>query len=1681
MKSLQNSVKSIIHPFTLMVHAAILNSSNVQCVDTKYNPVKGISRFTMSRSSRKYDIKSDSRGSSNHLNDTSGTANTSGCNDTTTTSTTGTTTPPIIRQTKHSKWNTFFSSSSSSSLNKTDQKNLKAVPTLTTTPSSSFRRRSRLLSSSSSARLTNSGATNNYWNSTSSSISGIIFDSKNSGTPSATSWTIDDALRSLYDENYDHSTHPTKPTGAIHDSIRSPDGDDDSNIIDTTCDNDDILWWKMDEGTYYTTVKMERNFMKRRKKILPPDSETTSSDIQVPDNSDDDEEENMEDYCDDNEKEHLTTMQLFHELHSDPLIEILETIVQNEIISNQSTEIDNEDDITENADNHMIDDEFGDFQSADVESYTTTVTDSAVVSTPLVQVVEDESNVRDRTLVKDETEITNGEEILCHHSNEVLLPPRAISFDDEDNEELMQYVDSIILSTPKPTNATTLTNHTSSSIDTPDLVRFVDDIIDAATTAALTKCTTDVRSEDKCQDNDQHKEVEPNDSSSHHLQRIQGTNVAALSPPLSMQLPVGNDLSTLESRFIRRLQHMYHSGHDLPAGSDSTHAGTEDYNMPTTPMSTYPDLPAYYFTSPDLDDTVSVLQSMPWEYVFPSNTRGVGSFDKEANSIEDCEEAWAMWDEYITARLCHLDTALKDIQADTLLQIQPHKERIARTNILIHEWDQNVRLSIMYCDRSQQAINSLIGVDDEMIGLIGPSILLQIFEQRDEYRHLSLILDRLHDIWAGERDIMNRIDRFDVKSSNALDEYFTVMKLAKELDCRVSDAKLTQLHCVESLRDRLKSIGMRFWVRLLDIAKSIVVKTCRDKSCFDRNQYERVLRAMLDLKSQSIVDQSVASIDLSTSWTDNLLSAESYEVDRAFASALLEPTDYETSSHETELKQFNYELDLHWGDYATLRGMLHNLVTVRFDFEWQFNYLPRVFHRLCKCLTDILLSHSMLVKWHRDSMCCFSPSTSMDQMNNWNVAILHSDLKSIYDSMSAHTSKLWEHCEGIMAKCFDEYLNFAPKSPLFKRGTNGTEDILWRDDLARLQNVYALANTFVSIKKPLLELNKCDQSNTGTQLFSPKMVSIFKRHVRAVHVEAMNTLGRCLANESWNLGSFVVSAEPERTDQPELSIEAILLRAVQAALRRSEPVSNVVKKTICELSCSYDARSLVTRLEANENPFDVVASSNVNGNGINESFSPENDVELSDHTVYRTLSSFIHENDGSIRLAPEAVSRELIVWFARLLLVLEKLPVIAEDISNVFINLCDLYFTTVFRLCSGNTKNERLILGKESPILMQCSIEESRSDDKASGAQLFGSFRNSPKKTGSGKYAPRRLIIPGNLDAEICFPRPRYATEASELNTFIDRAQQSLRDAVNLDMIDSWLVDPTADSPEEQGCEVARVLVKREGSISSCYTVAALIEVAQKVARQNQSSLLPQELYIDRDLSSLRLYSQTVLDVVPKLARVARQIACTRAVAGGSVVKYIIKVDTGWEECKLHEYANDYIDELSYRCSLIWGYLAASNKLPLIIMRETWEGIVSAAYLSLLDGFARIRQCSTEGRSLMALDLATFKAGLSPSNIADRLDGVVIVNKPPPINPEVNFFFVETYIKVFYYPTDDVLNWIKDNCDKYTLNHCVGLALAVFLSNQDEKSEGSFNDIVKSIKALYTTDEKRESISIHQV
>jgi hypothetical protein len=131
----------------------------------------------------------------------------------------------------------------------------------------------------------------------------------------------------------------------------------------------------------------------------------------------------------------------------------------------------------------------------------------------------------------------------------------------------------------------------------------------------------------------------------------------------------------------------------------------------------------------------------------------------------------------------------------------------------------------------------------------------------------------------------------------------------------------------------------------------------------------------------------------------------------------------------------------------------------------------------------------------------------------------------------------------------------------------------------------------------------------------------------------------------------------------------------------------------------------------------------------------------------------------------------------------------------------------------------------------------------------------------------------------------------------------------------------------------------------------------------------------------------------------------------------IILVGGGWEEEKLHEHPNDYVEVVCDLCALLWRSLSEAKTLPSGCLNLIWENVVEGGYMALLDGFSRVPFCSTEGRALMSMDLVSYSSGMSPRAVAERLEeDEGNTPLPPSVNLSRGTPHVNTYIKVFYFP-----------------------------------------------------------------
>ena len=99
-----------------------------------------------------------------------------------------------------------------------------------------------------------------------------------------------------------------------------------------------------------------------------------------------------------------------------------------------------------------------------------------------------------------------------------------------------------------------------------------------------------------------------------------------------------------------------------------------------------------------------------------------------------------------------------------------------------------------------------------------------------------------------------------------------------------------------------------------------------------------------------------------------------------------------------------------------------------------------------------------------------------------------------------------------------------------------------------------------------------------------------------------------------------------------------------------------------------------------------------------------------------------------------------------------------------------------------------------------------------------------------------------------------------------------------------------------------------------------------------------------------------------------------------------------------------------------------------------WKSVVDTVMARMVDGFSEVKKCSTEGRGLMCLDIATLEKGVKDIKGGADLFALQKDNGRPAVRGRL---FVDAYVKAFYIERDeDVLSWITQHKDDgYDLKH----------------------------------------------
>jgi hypothetical protein len=1073
-------------------------------------------------------------------------------------------------------------------------------------------------------------------------------------------------------------------------------------------------------------------------------------------------------------------------------------------------------------------------------------------------------------------------------------------------------------------------------------------------------------------------------------------------PRISLRLPV-EDLTTLEGRFTRRRQKVT----------------TTD--APATPGGAVPNLPPFYYHS-DVDDTVHVLRLLPWGYL-------------------EREDERMLWDEMIESRLRHLDTTLSDVQAHILSSL-PIQD-LASANSLVHECQLHLDLALMYHERASEGLNEILEHPDDSV---------ELWHQRDTCRELQAVLERVRLLYC-ERDKLNsRIDNFDVVKSCCVDTYSALSEDAGRL---LSDAKappISELRCLDGLRTSLQLFPRRFWKRLISLNQAMIIRACQSGT-LEVKQYLILLQHVKDVQRACASD---VSIDFHQEWSRSLRGTLCVAADQALVNALFDcDGDCEEPSVGDCVQDLRREFDRAPDDPTNLRAIARHLVIIR--FQMSRTNLAYICHDLLRRLWNLLRTQEQLTTClnHNDGDAGFSDIEIGRSRSCKLMQAIHSDLQQLRQF-------IWHHCEGTLLRLLREYLSLSTACNLF----DGRDDKLWSQDLQCLSQVLALADHFLSLRSLFFEkpeITRNELSDKQSSELHEGLKDLFLRHLRSVHVEAMNSTGRVLCNETWIFESMELSTV-ENEDNVDAILESLIILLYK--LGPPSPAHFPTKPSRAE-SHPWQSNPFGSTLDAFQ------ARLLVSDASISSTIGCATARELGHLLPSALVSSCLEIQDGTLRLlAPRCITDGLLRWTARLLCIMKNLPLVVEEASSVLADLLDLHLTTIFRLCCGSAKSERILLGsvKPSPYINMKSDLNVRSPPHrvtTPGSPLFSSLRKGslPAQT-RGIARSSRAVLPSALDAEICAPVLKDLPQVLRLRMFLLRAQDSLQDVVNLDKVESWLTDPRQapdDSFEEHCCGVSTVLEKRTCALWSCYVVALVAAAGLRHACRSVQMPLYLDHHSGEGLSLLRCYVWSLLDITPVLTTTASRFVCARAIGGSDIVKNILLLDSKWNERELHEHPNDFVYDVSEKMALVWGYLCLSRKLPVAARNAVWENMVHGAYLSVLDGFARVSCSSTEGRSLMMLDLASLSSELAASAVEERLEGrSMVVPSPPPISSNGRmrpYDYVETYIKIVYFPKDDAVTWIDQKYSTYQLNHMLSLVKEISGVNEEQQLADHVKDL----------------------
>ncbi|KAL3785773.1 hypothetical protein HJC23_007329 [Cyclotella cryptica] len=1107
-----------------------------------------------------------------------------------------------------------------------------------------------------------------------------------------------------------------------------------------------------------------------------------------------------------------------------------------------------------------------------------------------------------------------------------------------------------------------------------------------------------------------------------------------------------------------------------------------------------------FFDSIVLDEILNV----PWPFheidlnepIFEDETTEQGLEENvETNNLN--------FDSYIFNRLSQLDLAKCEVTKSIMSRVVLKETDIYAGTRRILAAELDVTTALMYANSAREYLQRMLTgyaiTDGETVQtfdhhnpVMGSLDVLKIAETKDRMKYLAETIDRISEICDQEAQFWQEITNKKHHESIPIhaDEYHRLIEGARKLkNLTLEEEVLNHVASLNSLRERIEGISSLLLDSIEDSLADLIQRMLNANDVCSgeySKEYETLLHAWASccqLKMESDGNTRFQTTAIAEEWCGRLLKVFCFEISKAYVFSFMDSLESKTASEHTlrEAMSEQGRIKCSSSRDTEMEKLLNSVLADHL-------VMPSAFYHLSLRSTELLCLYCLLSEWHsdllvrlrgrntdgpvhlgmhqhdRDDTFSYSQHSRMSSISSDGL----SSTVSLAPDDAADEDSSDEESQGCVPHTFEfkggarkpthafhehtlKIMNQSIRRPLFtfcesklaqmiEAYTSRPSVKLTLEDLRVMDDVFHQFNRF-SLR--FLGDNEDHESDVCKSM-RDELTQLYVSHLQSVHIEAMKTTGTLLRHDSWQLSPLNLPMVHWEDDEKksegsgglcdeQSAIIVSLFTAVQELLLGF--VKNNTKSGSFEIT-----ERAVQRGYRHCNHLMVY---------LNEEARPIRDsqmgavVNLHECVKMREFVFFVMQfvdkqprGEFLVSIMTQSSVNGLLKWTARLLSIGMTLPCIAGDTSAAIMTLFDLYILTIFRFCARSGMNEDALMG----------IDQSASENF--------------KRKNPSRFNPSMLSL--TIEADICAPLPHE--DISLLQEYVTQARKRLEGIVNLDKFEAVdAADPPPGSKNDLGYVTTR-LQKEVSAVVSSLFASVLVDITSQLLSNSLASEANTSL---NGNGSFESFAINIISMTPQFIKLSCRLACVHSLAGKDFLFQILCLGKLWEDHDVKEHSNSYADELNERCAELWALMSTSpSSLTESALKYTWDQMAWAAFYILLEGFSKVPNCSTEGRSLMSMDLATLSHGLNPEIVKENLSEMYPTIKPPPAScrEEVKAY-VDAYIKVFYYPDEVLHQWITENVKKYREEHMLSLVNAK--SASDKESAHFWAASEESIKVLY--------------